>query len=80
MPISPDIPEPLKVGATLPNGALVLATKPYARQPNGFVVLAMWNRDEFVTWASGPAGETYWGHYHLSDLLAAVVDYRGRGV
>lgn len=55
---------------TLKNGATVIE-----RQND--IVLAKWY-GEYVTWAIDPSGDTYWGHYHNTDLEAAVQDFNQR--
>ena len=72
-----------KFGDILANGATVIAAK---NSSDGMIVLAHW-RGEFVTWWSAHkhvnrSGCTevvcYLGHYHGSDLLAAVRDWEVR--
>ena len=59
-----------KSGFRLTNGALVLLGK------QG-VCLAMF-KGQFVTWATNPEGETFWGHYFGENLKEALQDFEER--
>jgi hypothetical protein len=64
-----------RVGATLPNGAILLAWK---EERDSVVVLALTNQNtEYATWLMDESGGPYSGHYH-SDLLYAVDEYKQR--
>lgn len=65
----------IEVGATLKNGALVLAS---TETWDGGIVLAYVAGavQPFVTWRVYDE-DTVWGHY-FADLVPAVEDYRGR--
>lgn len=60
-------------GDRLPNGAIVIAQR-------GDAVLALrrgYTYEPFVTWAIGPDGHTFSGHY-FNDLTEAVADFNTR--
>lgn len=69
-------------GTFLPNGAYVIAQKfPNRTHAEDSIVLCLWgrrDRPEYVTWVCNHKG-CEWGHY-FDDIVAAVEDFRGRGV
>jgi len=64
----------LEVGSRLRNGSTLLAWK---EELDNVVVLALNEKNEFVTWKLGGDGNTYSGNYFTS-LLFAVDDFRKR--
>jgi hypothetical protein len=67
----------IAIGDTLKNGATVLQVKPDGR--GGEIVLGFYHGSEFVTWVHTEEGGTFWGHYHDTDLPAALADFDARG-
>jgi len=74
----------MKLKDTLPNGATVHAFVEMTSQTVGYhdkgIVLAINDRDEWVTWAynaHSPAS-TVWGHYHGDNYENAVADFKQR--
>ncbi len=62
----------MKAGDTLKNGTTVIDC-------NEEFVLALRTdaHHPYVTWALGPDGDTFWGHYHFT-LEEAVADFKSR--
>ena len=74
----------MKLKDTLPNGATVHAFVEMTSQTVGYhdkgIVLAINDRDEWVTWAysvHSPAS-TVWGHYHGDNYKSAIEDFKQR--
>jgi hypothetical protein len=68
-----EMPE-LRVGARLKNDATLLAWK---EERDELVVLALNEKNEFVTWKLGADGNTYSGRY-FTTLLYAIDDFKKR--
>lgn len=67
------------LGTELPNGALVIDIKRHPEKLDGWHVLCLFRKDEYVTWWIDPnrPDSTGMGHYNR-DLESAVLDLKYR--
>ncbi len=67
-----------QIGQKLPNGAIVLATRPASGNYDLVLAFHPGSDDPFITWKVQPeTGEAHWGTYR-NDIVEAVQDYQER--